>query len=148
MFRCLLGRARWRMPGPRAPPTRPTASVLSSRQDSPCRWGEVTPKNGAVGRFLPRMFVQRPETLGVIGSARMAEIKKVGVLGAGLMGHGIAQVSASAGYDVVVREVDDATLQKGLGRIDKQLARAVEKGRSTQEDADAIRGRLQGTTDY
>jgi 3-hydroxybutyryl-CoA dehydrogenase len=78
----------------------------------------------------------------------MAEIKKVGVLGAGLMGHGIAQVSATAGYDVVVREVDDATLQKGLGRIDKQLARAVEKGRSTQEDAEAIRGRLQGTTDY
>jgi 3-hydroxybutyryl-CoA dehydrogenase len=78
----------------------------------------------------------------------MAEIKKVGVLGAGLMGHGIAQVSATAGYDVVVREVDDETLQKGLGKIEKQLARAVEKGKSSQEDADAIRGRLQGTTDY
>jgi 3-hydroxybutyryl-CoA dehydrogenase len=78
----------------------------------------------------------------------MAEIKKVGVLGAGLMGHGIAQVSATAGYDVVVREVDDATLQKGLGKIEKQLARAVEREKSSQEDADAIRGRLQGTTDY
>src|SRR4051794_32269186 len=78
----------------------------------------------------------------------MAEIKRVGVVGAGLMGHGIAQVSATAGYDVVVREVDDDRLQKGLGRIEKQLARAVEKGRSTQEDADAIRGRLHGTTDY
>jgi 3-hydroxybutyryl-CoA dehydrogenase len=78
----------------------------------------------------------------------MAEIEKVGVVGAGLMGHGIAQVAATAGYDVVVREVDDATLQKGLGKIDKQLARAVEKGRTSQEDADAIRGRLQGTTDY
>jgi 3-hydroxybutyryl-CoA dehydrogenase len=78
----------------------------------------------------------------------MAEIKTVGVLGAGLMGHGIAQVSATAGYDVVVREVDDATLQKGLGRIDKQLARAVEKGRATQEDAEAVKGRLRGTTDY
>ena len=78
----------------------------------------------------------------------MAEIKKVGVLGAGLMGHGIAQVAAQAGYDVVLREVDDATLQKGIGRIEKQLARAVEKGKSSQEDADAVRGRVQGTTDY
>jgi 3-hydroxybutyryl-CoA dehydrogenase len=77
-----------------------------------------------------------------------SEIKKVGVLGAGLMGHGIAQVTATAGYDVVLREVDDATLQKGLGRIEKQLAKAVEKGRSSQEDADAIRGRIHGTTDY
>jgi 3-hydroxybutyryl-CoA dehydrogenase len=78
----------------------------------------------------------------------MAEIKKVGIVGCGLMGHGIAQVAATAGYDVVVREVDDATLRKGLGMIDKQLARAVEKGRSSQEDADAIRARLRGTTDY
>jgi 3-hydroxybutyryl-CoA dehydrogenase len=78
----------------------------------------------------------------------MAEIKKVGIAGCGLMGHGIAQVVATAGYDVVVREVDDATLQRGLGKIDKQLARAVEKGRSSQEDADAIRARLTGTTDY
>jgi len=78
----------------------------------------------------------------------MAEIKKVGIVGCGLMGHGIAQVVATAGYDVVVREVDDAALQKGLGKIEKQLARAVEKGKSTQEDADAIRARLQGSTDY
>jgi 3-hydroxybutyryl-CoA dehydrogenase len=78
----------------------------------------------------------------------MATIKKVGVLGAGLMGHGIAQVAAQAGYEVVLREVDDATLQKGLGKIEKQLARAVEKGKSTQEDADAVRGRIEGTTDY
>jgi 3-hydroxybutyryl-CoA dehydrogenase len=78
----------------------------------------------------------------------MAEIRKVGVLGAGLMGHGIAQVAATAGHDVVLRDVDDATVQKGVGRIEKQLARAVEKGRSTQEEADAIRGRIQPTTDY
>jgi 3-hydroxybutyryl-CoA dehydrogenase len=76
------------------------------------------------------------------------EIDSVGVLGAGLMGHGIAQVAAQAGYDVVVREVDDATLAKGIGRIEKQLARAVEKGKSSQEDADAVRARVRGTTDY
>ena len=78
----------------------------------------------------------------------MAEIKNVGIVGCGQMGHGIAQVSATAGYAVVVREVDDATLNKGLGKIEKQLARAVERGKSSQEDADAIRGRLHGTTDY
>jgi 3-hydroxybutyryl-CoA dehydrogenase len=77
-----------------------------------------------------------------------AEIKKVGVLGCGLMGHGITQVSAQAGYDVVVREVDDERLAKGLGQIEKQLARAVEKGKAEQADADAVRGRIQGTTDY
>jgi 3-hydroxybutyryl-CoA dehydrogenase len=75
-------------------------------------------------------------------------IEKVGVLGAGLMGHGIAQVAAQAGYEVVLREVDDATLQKGIGKIEKQLARAVEKGKSSQEDADAVRGRIHETTDY
>src|SRR6185312_12068040 len=78
----------------------------------------------------------------------MAEIKQVGVLGAGLMGHGIAQVAAEAGYQVVLREVDDATLEKGVGKIEKQLARAVEKGKASQEDADAVRGRIAGTTDY
>lgn len=78
----------------------------------------------------------------------MAEIKKVGILGCGLMGHGITQVTATAGYDVVVVEVDDATLGKGIGKIEKQLARAVEKGKSSQEDADAIRGRITGTTSY
>jgi 3-hydroxybutyryl-CoA dehydrogenase len=78
----------------------------------------------------------------------MAEVKQVGVVGCGLMGHGIAQVAAQAGYEVVVREVDDATLKKGLGKIEKQLARAVEKGRAEQADADAVRARIQGTTDY
>ncbi len=78
----------------------------------------------------------------------MAEIKKVGVLGCGLMGHGITQIAAQAGYDVVVREVDDDKLASGIGKIEKQLARAVEKGKSTQDDADAVLGRINGTTDY
>ena len=78
----------------------------------------------------------------------MAEIRRVGVLGAGLMGHGIAQVAAQAGYDVVLREVDDDRLAKGVGKIEKQLARAVEKGKLEQADADAVRGRIAGTTDY
>ena len=75
-------------------------------------------------------------------------IEKVGVLGAGLMGHGIAQVAAQAGYEVVLREVDEAALAKGVGKIEKQLARAVEKGKSSQEDSDAIRARIHGSIDY
>jgi 3-hydroxybutyryl-CoA dehydrogenase len=78
----------------------------------------------------------------------MAEIRRVGVLGAGLMGHGIAQVAAQAGYDVVLREVDDDRLATGVGKIDKQLARAVEKGKLEQAEADAARGRIATTTDY
>jgi 3-hydroxybutyryl-CoA dehydrogenase len=78
----------------------------------------------------------------------MAKIEQVGVLGAGLMGHGIAQVAAQTGYEVVLREVDEQTLAKGISKIEKQLARAVEKGKSSQEDADAVRGRIRGTTDY
>ena len=72
----------------------------------------------------------------------------MGVVGCGLMGHGIAQVAAQAGYDVVVREIDQGALDKGLGKIDKQLARAVERGKLEQSDADAARGRIRGTLDY
>jgi 3-hydroxybutyryl-CoA dehydrogenase len=76
------------------------------------------------------------------------EIQKVGVCGLGLMGHGIAQVAAQSGYQVVAREVDDATLQKGIGKIEKQLGRAVEKGKLEQSAADEIRGRIQTTTGF
>jgi 3-hydroxybutyryl-CoA dehydrogenase len=76
------------------------------------------------------------------------EIKKVGVVGCGLMGHGIAQVSAQSGYDVVVREVSQEKLDTGLGKINKQLARAVEKGRMEQSQADEVQGRIKGTLDY
>ena len=76
------------------------------------------------------------------------EISKVGVLGAGLMGHGIAQIAAQAGWDVVLREVDQERLDKGIGRIEKQLARAVEKGKLDQSEADAVKGRITTTLDY
>jgi 3-hydroxybutyryl-CoA dehydrogenase len=73
-------------------------------------------------------------------------IEKVGVVGCGLMGSGIAQVCAQAGCDVVVREVSDPLLDKGLKSIEKNLARLVEKGTLTTEARDQARGRLRGTT--
>jgi 3-hydroxybutyryl-CoA dehydrogenase len=76
------------------------------------------------------------------------EISKVGIVGCGLMGHGIAQICAQAGWDVVVRDVDQGRLDKGLGKIGKQLGRAVEKGRLDRGEADAVRGRIEGTLDY
>jgi 3-hydroxybutyryl-CoA dehydrogenase len=76
------------------------------------------------------------------------KIKKVGVVGAGLMGHGIAQVAAQSGYAVVLREVDDAALEKGIGKIEAQLARAVERDKLSKQDADAVRGRIAGTVHY
>src|SRR2546423_7891761 len=75
-------------------------------------------------------------------------IERVGVLGAGLMGHSITQVAAQSGYEVVVREVDQSTLEKGIGKIEKQLARAVEKQKLGQDDAEAVRARIQATLDY
>src|SRR5690242_549493 len=73
------------------------------------------------------------------------EIKKVGVLGCGLMGSGIAQVSATAGFDVTVLEVEQSFLNKGFAGIEKSLAKFAEKG-TIKEPPEAIRARLKGTT--
>jgi len=75
-------------------------------------------------------------------------ISKVGVVGCGLMGHGISQICAQAGWEVVVRESDQGQLDKGMGKIEKQLGRAVEKGKMEQSEADAVRGRITPTLDY
>jgi 3-hydroxybutyryl-CoA dehydrogenase len=73
-------------------------------------------------------------------------IEKVGVVGCGLMGSGIAQVAAQAGFPVVVREVSAPLVEKGLKSIEKNLSRLVEKGTLTASDRDQVRRRLRGTT--
>ena len=78
----------------------------------------------------------------------MNEIKTVGVLGCGLMGAGIAQVSAAAGYRTIVREVAQGAVDKGLGRIDKFLSGSVEKGKLTAEQRDKTLANLSGTTTF
>ncbi|HEY5610256.1 MAG TPA: 3-hydroxybutyryl-CoA dehydrogenase [Thermoanaerobaculia bacterium] len=76
----------------------------------------------------------------------MSNIKKVGVLGCGLMGSGIAQIAAQAGYETVVREVEQKFVDKGFAGIDKSLAKFVEKGKMSADDKTACLGRLRGTT--
>ncbi len=75
------------------------------------------------------------------------EIKKVGVLGCGLMGSGIAQTAATAGYETIVREVSDDLIAKGFGGIEKSLAKFADKG-TLKESPDQVRGRLRGTTKF
>ena len=72
-------------------------------------------------------------------------IKKVGVIGCGLMGSGIAQVSAQSGYEVVVREVNQELLDKGLGRINDFLSKGVERGKLSQSDMDGTLSNITGT---
>jgi len=73
-------------------------------------------------------------------------IQRVGVVGCGLMGSGIAQVAAAAGFETVVREVSAELVDKGLKGIEKNLNRMVEKGTITEAVRGEIRGRLKGTT--
>lgn len=75
------------------------------------------------------------------------EIKKICVLGAGLMGNGIAQVCAQAGYEVALRDIEQQFVDNGMATIKKNLARDVEKGRKTQADMDGILDRITPTLD-
>jgi 3-hydroxybutyryl-CoA dehydrogenase len=74
------------------------------------------------------------------------DIKMIGVLGAGSMGNGIAQVSAQAGYQVVMRDIEDRFVENGLKAIGKFLAKSVEKGKMTEEQKKGVLGRIKGTT--
>jgi 3-hydroxybutyryl-CoA dehydrogenase len=74
------------------------------------------------------------------------EIKTVGVVGCGIMGSGITQVCAQAGYQVIVSEINDQVLNKGIKSIEAVLGRSVDKGKISQQDKDAVLARIKGTT--
>src|SRR3954452_13939772 len=136
-------------PLPRTTTTRTESSAAASSNAWPAAWIN-SPLNAlrfsgrlrTMWRTAPRSSI----STNPITSKRM-DIEKIGVAGGGLMGHGIAQVAATAGYQVVLKEVDEERLNKAIGTIEKQLGRSVEKGKLEQSAADEIRGRLQGTTD-
>lgn len=75
------------------------------------------------------------------------EIKKIGVVGAGTMGNGIAQVAAQTGCEVVLRDIKDEFVERGMKNIEKFLSKSVEKGKLEASERDAILGRIKGTTD-
>lgn len=77
----------------------------------------------------------------------MIEVKKVAVLGAGVMGNGIAQVSAQAGFQVAMTDIEDKFLQRGFDTIRKSLGMMKEKGKITEEEADKVLARIKGTLD-
>jgi 3-hydroxybutyryl-CoA dehydrogenase len=74
------------------------------------------------------------------------EIKTVGVVGCGIMGSGITQVCAQAGYQVIVSEINDQVLNKGIKSIEAVLSRSVDKGKISPQDKDAVLARIKGTT--
>src|SRR2546423_966982 len=74
-------------------------------------------------------------------------ITKVGIVGAGTMGNGIAQVFAASGYDVKMRDVGSAQLERGISAIQKSLAKFVEKGKLSEDDSKASIARIETTTD-
>ncbi|MDH7518013.1 MAG: 3-hydroxybutyryl-CoA dehydrogenase [Candidatus Thermoplasmatota archaeon] len=74
------------------------------------------------------------------------KVNKLGVVGAGQMGHGIALVAAQAGFDVIIRDTTDDFVKKGMGKIEKFLDKSIEKGKMTVEDKKRILGHIKGTT--
>jgi 3-hydroxybutyryl-CoA dehydrogenase len=73
-------------------------------------------------------------------------IKTIGVVGAGTMGNGIAQVAAAAGYNVIMSDIEDRFVQNGIKNVEKFLAKSVEKGKMAADEKNAIMGRIKGTT--
>lgn len=73
------------------------------------------------------------------------ELKSIGIVGAGTMGSGIAQIAAQAGFQVVMRDVEESFVRGGMNRIEKSLSKAVEKGRMTEDDKTAVLSRVRGT---
>ena len=74
------------------------------------------------------------------------EIRKIGVIGAGTMGNGIAQVAAQIGCDVIMRDIEDSFVDRGIKAIDKFLSKSVEKGKLAADEKGKIMGRIKGTT--
>jgi len=78
----------------------------------------------------------------------MTAIQKIGVIGAGQMGNGIAHICAASGFDVILLDISDEALKRGLGVIEKNLGRAVSKGKLTEADKTATLSRIKPTTSY
>ena len=93
------------------------------------------------------MMAGAADTVATMSETRRPDIQRVGVVGCGQMGAGIAEVSARAGLDTIVHEIDAASAERGRNRLIGSFDKAVARGRMTEEDRDATLGRLTFTTD-
>ena len=93
------------------------------------------------------MMASAADTVATMSETRRPDIQRVGVVGCGQMGAGIAEVSARAGLDTIVHEIDAASAERGRNRLIGSFDKAVARGRMTEEDRDATLGRLTFTTD-
>ena len=100
-----------------------------------------------LGLFFQREKARTTETWVSSGSDQGAEIKTIAVLGAGTMGAGIAQLAATSGYQVVLKDIDDATVQKGMQQITSLTEKGVKKGALKRQDADKALAAITPTTD-
>jgi 3-hydroxybutyryl-CoA dehydrogenase len=114
-------------------------TVLAGREEA--TEGFVKTASGVVSESVESQISRNRRT-------EEMEINRVGVLGCGLMGSGIAQTAAAAGYDVTVREVTEELCERGFAGIEKSLAKFAEKGTITSEQQAEIRGRIRGTTAF
>ena len=74
------------------------------------------------------------------------KVKEIGVIGAGTMGHGISLVAAKAGFNVIIRDIKDEFVQKGLSKIERFLDKSIEKGKMTKDEKKQILSKIKGTT--
>ncbi|MDB5970069.1 MAG: 3-hydroxyacyl-CoA dehydrogenase [Hydrocarboniphaga sp.] len=107
-----------------------------------------TPQAKAMVRSLFLSMQELKKRSVKIADSERREVRKLAILGAGMMGAGIAQVSAQVGIEVVLIDRSDADAARGKAAIEKQLAKAVDKGRTTRDKADALLARITATGDY
>src|SRR5271165_3150512 len=107
--------------------------------DRECR----TPPGARVSRALSMVRAQHRR---INGAAMVEGVRKIGVVGAGTMGAGVAQAFAAAGYPVTLRDIAQAPLDRGMGAIRKSLDRLIARGKLAAADKDATLGRIKATT--
>lgn len=106
---------------------------------------------GSQAKAMRHLFFAEREAARIKGLApdlQQRTIERVGIIGGGTMGGGIAMSFANAGFDVTLLEINDEALQRGLGIVDRNYAGSVKRGKLSEEKASACRDRIRGTTDY
>src|SRR5918993_3607210 len=135
-----------------SPPAKGDGAPLSERFERMLKSRRLARGHDARVCVRPRRCTQRPESHATLAAmsesaASRSTPTRIGVVGCGLMGSGIAEVAARAGLDVVVVEADDEAAAAGLSRVEASLGQAVRRGKLTEEDRDATAARILVTSE-